>query len=510
MITEKQITQPSAFPKDVYALYDEINKKAQLVRNGQAITLWKRKQINIKNPGHSDNPQKKTQEQRVKEILGRDPMPWEKKERNLLIEKQLIIGITLDKKLIGIPLDGESLHIGYIGRTRQGKTVAMHSGIDQLQHYHQIPTYYNNDKKFENFYWSEKTIHKEWVTTLEHLGMQPTPQKIVFLSPHINDEQKSMIIYGNKEQIHLYITLNIQEVLRHWDLLLEGIKDLQLGATWNLLTENEQQLKKITTKEEYKEFMKEIMKNKEYQKGQKGKLKRVLDTLINNEVINIGTPEATSTLTIKNTAKNKEQTLPTIPALLQAGINVNLATENLSRIRIGGEKLDDGWHNIIFKQIYELKRRGTLLKGKKLVIATDEIGTMIDGGALTSIEEIASMGGGMNIMFMYGHQWFTEIEKKAPDITKNTAYIIQVNSDPKEIQAALKSQGQEHNKSSLEYQTIKNLRPLEAAIYTSNAELIITDIETGKQKRTTGGFHKINLIPPLSRHKKGTEETKEW
>ena len=408
---------------------------------------------------------------------------------------ELIMGISHNNhKLVCIPKLYDGLRMGFIGMQGEGKTIGMHSTIDQLYWHWGMPICLLNDIKptSETGTWCLRTKSHLFKENIKKIGLTPKPLPIIYLYPSMKEQTKRL--YPG-EGISETISLSLNEFFKHYNDFTEGDKELQLGPSKRYLTDTKKEISKIKEAEELYNLIRE---NPETPKLSKRKIISVFKSLIGEEIFDIGTNNP-SKWTIKKDLETKK--LPPIIALMYAGVIPSLISRDLSGIQFGKKTtMHSSYLNYQIKEIFEHKKSGEVFKDQHIAIAIDELGQLLESGALKPVSTVVRIGRSEGINLLWAAQEYSTLPTT---IKNNNDYLIamRVGEELEWKKICKNYNGDETVRKDMNnLNTRKGIR-FEAYLF-HKRPIITYDLDDGKREIIENEPIRISLTLPMSEHKR--------
>lgn len=369
------------------------------------------------------------QNQMLKADLFGDGM-LSKEDRYSKIKIQHIpIMITDNNKILCLPNNEETFHLGVTAMTGKGKGILGNTllGFEFFMKYRLCLIL--NDFQQETFENSIPCINKVFINNLKMIGIHPRGYPIVYVYP----SNKSLKI-GEKEKLfpHLKMSLPTRVVIKN----IEDYYKLDKSAKY--VTGYIDRFLECKDLGEIEEVIDEILvENFPDQKGSKFeemkfKIKVIFKNIFDEKITDSASPDAPAFLTIKK--KGVQYYNFTIQALLATGLIPSIQT---SEIR--AKSWFSSYMSWIVESIYEDKYQDAYLKNKSLSMFVPEIDKMWKGEKGELIKKSLSLIGTNGRRAGIGLRWDAQDYDSVPDaIRANTKYLFVLRKSNSDEVAGIK------------------------------------------------------------------------
>lgn len=497
----------TAFPKDHYVEYDRGYRTLRIVgksSDNQIVFLEKKKdtQLLLENLSFRE---------RSKMILG--TLDLDSLKKKMISINELLVGYSPDDgRIVTIPLERDPPRMGFVGIAGGGKTICMHSIMNQLYHARGVPFIHLHDEKSESFLWSRaltSVAHSErgvdsdrfFIDRLDLFGLKPIGTPCIYFSPIIGDytkEREEELELGN-ESMHYFISMDWENIIDNYNSYFGGFKEMELEKSGRYLDFDK--LKKCKSEKEVYDLIDDI---KDCPKEVRWKLQTIFKKIFSYKLSNINS-EVESKFTYKKFVGDKQvggdiTENPFIVAVY-AGLCPVLLTTKLKRIQFGNTNVVPAYIKSIVRQIVDFKRENILLKGKTIYVVIDELGYITRQGANEPIIDLATMGRSDDIGFMWANQTYSK--KGLPlDVKDNTHYLFATKPVSEEdVKVIVKDYaGNSKYWKEVMNKVGKEGEKFECVLF--HTEPVITyDLDNGDRKVVERDPIRMTMIPPLSKHK---------
>lgn len=434
-----------------------------------------------------------------------------KEVHKIILEKDEIpVGICYDERLLVCIQKGiDKFAIGFVGVKGAGKTIYAHSLCHFMYKQWGIPMALLNDWNYEMDSWNrcaDGIRDRPFIRLLKKLDLRPESFPCLFLIPNTNQgvNEKDKILF-NENLAHIF-TLSWSQFIRNYNDLTRGYKELELGKSGTAIDFDK--LSECKSVKEVEDMIDSIQGGKEIA-SIKGRLRRVLSTLINSGIFDINKKTSKFYVSkyenvkgiwdINKRVKISGASEDCVPSLLfDARINVCLRPRNLEPIKVGDTNAFSLYLGFLIKQLLEIKSRRADLTGREVGIFVDEFHVITQKGVRQPFIELVTGLRHPEIYFLWASQSF---EGVIDEVKTNTDYLFCTYYDREDALSVVKNRGADKKW----VDEIVNLkREKFGAVLFPSRDLICYDLETGKKKKRIDPI-KISLVPPPSKHKRPGE-----
>jgi len=480
-------------PKDYTIVYDYKNKAFKL--NGLKTTSQWTYESNKK-----------------RELFERERLMFPFKRRKLfnkfedeMIINEIPLGIDFDNnRLITMPMTGDISHIGYVGQTANGKTLAAHGHIGHL-FYNDYDIIILNDWKPECYSWNLPTDENIFLKKLIPFNITPKPLPTVYLYPSFKGclEENNQI--GGDEGIAVNIQLDWSKLMTKYYEYVAGYKGMSFQNSLRYININ--QLSQCETYDEVKVMIEEYMGKKEIPKTSKNMVMGILSSLVDKGVTSLTSSKPTKYKVIKKSGDKIliEKELSPFMACIYSKLIPIFSPRSMEAVQISTDKKGSVipmYMNYLINNIYEEKTSDEYFKQRNMYIFVDEMDAIMSKGVDQPLQEIAAIGRFHKTGLMWSNQMYSSIPKP---IRENTKMLFVFGISKTELQAMRKDNYVIPKEIEEEQQLIGKKRSFECHVF-HKRPLVAYDLETGRRINLDGSSpSKIVVLPPMSKHQKSEE-----
>ena len=412
-------------------------------------------------------------------------------EENIFIPSDEIpVMITEENELLCIKLEKDIVHVGFVGKSGMGKTLAAHAFIDRVFWRTDNKIAILNDSVNQCFTWRRPDTTPAWANTLNRYNETPRGLPVAIFVPN----HKNVVDIPFENEMAFRETISWEWLVQNWKTFLAG-SPWELGQTEKYFTRYKKEFLQMFKLEELQDYFYDKAKSKDIQPNSADKINATLGDMWAKEFIDRSTKIAS-----KWNFQTKEEHYEEDPFVgcLRAGLVPVLNTVNLK---------DQHYHPQYTKyKIDQVKHYQLSIptnKRKKMWLFIDEIGDIYKKGnektvAGRKLVETVTQGRNFQLGCLYTIQNYTQID---PEIRNNTGYFFCfTTSSIEEGRSIAKNLGFE--------KTIGDsltTMPKGQCIAISNDREWVIYTPYGERYRMTGAF-KGDPLPPLSMHYRPGDE----
>lgn len=431
------------------------------------------------------------------ELFGRGMMNNEDKKKMIEINHTPVM-ITDKGKLLCIPNEKETFHIGITAMTGKGKGILGNTLIGFEYWMNKHPCVILNDFQQETFEMSLPCINKVFLRNLSLIHATPVGLPLVYVYPSNKD-----LIIGDIEKRFPFMKMSIPTRA----IVNEIEKYYKLDKSAKYFTANIERFLDCKDLEEIDEVLKQIIEdnvksyeNKKSLENMMFKIRTVFKNIFDEKITDNSSPDAPAILNVESKELGKYSNL-TIQALMAIGLVPSIQT---SEIR--SKSWFSAYMSFIVSSIYEDKlHRDPFFKNTPITMYVPEIDKMWKGENGDLIKSELSLNGTNGRRAGIRMIWDCQDYDAIPDaIRSNTPYLFvlrKANSD--EVRGITKDF---HIKDDIRDQILSlETNPQKGifeciALTARDPGFVLYNLRTGKIERTNTP-QKGRLITPLSSHK---------
>lgn len=419
--------------------------------------------------------------------------------------KEIVLGISVDGRLICIQEERENPTIGMIGKKRNGKSLMKHRFNDNLYHKWNKKVAELNDVLLETDSYSQTWEPITRFSNLDLINEVSLPLPMVYLHP--NTRTLTNLIAPDETGFRIYIAFI--DFIKDYNNILKGRDDLKLQKSGvyfrNLLYDKngdldkdglafcksyaeieEVVLKKMINKKEDSEMDKQT----KIPEGVIPKILGVMKDMDNTKILDVSNGE-TAKWKIEFPDGHTEEHYPWTCCLI-ADLVPSIITDN---VKNSHPELHPQWSNFILKDLFKNQTENEWFKKNniELFLSFDEILSLVDSPvAVDTFKMVIRESGHKRIGFTYCTQSWNDIPKF---IQSQTDYVISFKQEADWAKEICKNFGVVKHKAD----EMVSLRKGEFIIFSSNP-IILYD-EHGHRESVDDEAIKGTIFPSLSAHK---------
>jgi len=416
-----------------------------------------------------------------------------RKERYTQVKiNHLPVMYTDSGKIVCIPQNKETQHIGITGQTGKGKGILGNSFAGMEYHMNGTPCLILNDFQVETFEWSLPNMNKVFNENLKILNVNPVGLPIVYVYP----SNRHLKINETEAKFpHIKMSLPTEAIIRN----IEHYYKLDKSAKY--VTGYIDKFLECKDLEQIREVLDEILPEEGDKKNKvaaemKFKILTSFKNIFDEKLCNSVAPEAPAFLTVtKNGIKYSNMT---IQALMYCGFIPSIQTSEIRNRR---------WFAAYMTHIVESVYRDkyddeSFLKNTKISLYVPEIDKMWKGEGGELIKTTLGLIGTNGRRGGIGMRWDAQDYDAVPDsIRSNTKYLFvlrKANSD--EVKGIVKDFGVDKNTvESILHLTTDAGKGLFECVALTTDKFAIYNPSDGKLSFSSAP-QKGRLITPLAHH----------
>ncbi len=369
------------------------------------------------------------QNQMLKSDLFGDGMLNQEDRYSEIKLKHIPLMITDNGKILCLPDNKETTHIGWTAMTGKGKGIGGNTLLGFEHWMKKKMCLVLNDFQQETFEYSLPCMNPTFNENLKAVGVEPMAYPMIYLYPSNKD-----LILGETEKLFPHLKMSLPT-----RVIIKGIENYySLDKSAKYVTGYIDRFVGCKDLEQIEEVLSEILlenfpdqQGKKYEE-MKFKIKIVFKNIFDEKITDSASPDAPAFLTIKR--GGMEYYNFTVQALLAAGLIPSIQT---SEIR--SKRWFSAYMSWIVESIYEDKYKDNYLKNKDLSMYVPEIDKMWKGEGGNLIKKALGLIGTNGRRAGIGLRWDAQDYDAVPDsIRSNTKYLFVLRKSNSQEVAGIK------------------------------------------------------------------------